>query len=111
MPTAPVSPPWRLDGADVLVVVRVTPRAGRDGLGEIAVLGDGAVVLTVKVRALPADGAANAAVAALVADAAGVPKSRAAVVAGPRSRVKTIRLTGAGAAGLAALQTAAAPGT
>lgn len=74
--------------------VRLTPKASRDRLGRREVLADGNEVVVAHVRALPADGAANAALEVLVAKAAGVPKSRVAVVAGKTSRVKTLRLDG-----------------
>ena len=53
-------------------------------------------------------GAANAALEALVAKAAGVPKSRVEVISGKTSRVKTLRLSGDPAAITAALEAAVA---
>jgi uncharacterized protein (TIGR00251 family) len=69
--------------------VRVIPRAHRD---ELAGERDGA--LLVRITAPPVDGKANAAVCAFVARAAGLPKSRVAVVRGTSSRDKTLELAG-----------------
>lgn len=75
--------------------VRLTPRSGRDRIGAFERLADGNEVLVVHVRALPAEGAANAALVALLAAEVGVPKSKLAVVAGHASRVKTVAIPGA----------------
>jgi hypothetical protein len=69
--------------------VRVQPRSRRD---EVAGERDGAVVL--RVRAPPVDGRANAAVCALVAARAGVPKSAVSVLRGAGSRDKVLRVEG-----------------
>jgi uncharacterized protein len=86
----------RRDGADILVDVRLTPRGGKDALDGFKALSDGRVVVAARVRVAPEDGKANAAIAALLATVAGVPKSSAAVVGGATARVKTIRLARAG---------------
>jgi uncharacterized protein YggU (UPF0235/DUF167 family) len=78
--------------------VRVTPRAGRDEV--VGVSGDGE--LLVKVRAAPADGAANVAVLRTIAAAAGVAPSRLQLVRGATSRTKTVSIAGATAAELKA---------
>lgn len=67
--------------------VRVIPNAGRD---EIVGLKDG--VLKVKVRAVPEDGRANAAVCALIAREAGCRAREVRIVAGERSRTKVLEL-------------------
>jgi uncharacterized protein len=54
--------------------------------------------LRVRVSAVPDKGKANAAVAALLARALGVPKSAVSVVSGETARLKTIAVTGDGAA-------------
>ncbi len=92
------------DGDDLLLRVRLTPRADRDRLEGVQVMSDGAEVLAARVRAVPEDGKANAALCALVAAAAGVPKSRMALEAGATRRVKTLRIEGADAATEAALR-------
>lgn len=98
--------PIRRDGADLLVEVRLTPRGGADRIDGTKALSDGRAVVAARVKAVPEDGKANAAVAALLAATAGLPKSAGAVVSGPTSRLKTIRLTNAGAEAEARLREA-----
>lgn len=66
------------------LTVRVTPRAGRDAVEGF----DAAGMLRVRVRAAPAEGAANAAVAQLLARALGLPGRDVVLVAGASARVK-----------------------
>ncbi|HEX4806131.1 MAG TPA: DUF167 domain-containing protein [Conexibacter sp.] len=67
--------------------VRVIPRAARD---QLAGTRDGR--LLVRVTAPPLDGRANAAVCALLAKAAGVPKGAVSVVRGETSRDKRVQI-------------------
>ena len=67
--------------------VRVTPGARTESISIV----DGGV--QVKVRAKPQDGAANAAVAALVAKALGIPKSHCRLLRGATSREKVLAVT------------------
>jgi uncharacterized protein len=60
----------------------------------------GAVVI--RVTAPPVDGKANAALCALVAERAGVPRSQVDVVRGMTSRDKVVRVEGVDAAALRA---------
>lgn len=85
---------FRHEGGALLVSVRLTPRAHRDTLEGLETLSNGTTVVAARVRAIPEDGAANAALAELVAKAAGVPKRDAAVVAGMTARLKTVRVAG-----------------
>lgn len=97
MPTASFSEerPWRIDDKGTLIVtVRLTPRGGRDALDGIAVLSDGRAVIRARVRVAAEDGAANAALMAMLAKAAGVPASAASLKGGHRMRLKTIALAG-----------------
>jgi uncharacterized protein (TIGR00251 family) len=82
----------------VEVAVRVRPRARRDGLAGVR---DGRML--VDVTAPPVDGKANAAVCAVVAAAAGVPRSAVSVVRGAAARDKLLRVDGDEAAVRAAL--------
>lgn len=93
------------DGVEVLI--RATPKGGRDALDGTADLADGRTVLKVRVRAAPEDGAATAAVARVIAEAAGIAPSRVRLVAGATARVKTFRLDGDPAALSAALRSRA----
>lgn len=69
--------------------VRVIPRAGRDAIDGSR---DGALLL--RVAAPPLDGAANAAVCRLIADALAVPATDVTVIAGAASRRKVVRVRG-----------------
>lgn len=86
--------PYRIDGASVLLTVRLTPRGGRDAIEGVEVLGDGKAVLTARVRAAAHDGEANAALVALLARAFGVAKRKIAFHSGETGRVKTLRIAG-----------------
>lgn len=83
------------DGA--ILAVRVIPRAGRS---RIAGIRDGA--LLVRLAAAPVDGAANAALLVLLADAMQLPRRSLALTAGERSRDKRVRIAGVSASTLAA---------
>ncbi|MEP9355618.1 DUF167 family protein [Xanthobacter sp. KR7-65] len=78
------------DGVEV--TIRATPRGGRDALDGVAVLSDGREILKVRVRAVPEDGAATAAVAKVIAAAAGVAASQVRLTSGATARVKTFRI-------------------
>ncbi len=99
---------WRATASGGDLRVRLTPKASRDAIGRRERLSDGNEVVIAHVRALPADGEANAALEALVAKAVGVAKSRVSVVSGKTSRVKVLRIEGDGAAIVAALDRAVA---
>jgi uncharacterized protein (TIGR00251 family) len=79
--------PTRSDAA--LLRVRVQPRASRD-----AVTGWREGVLAVRVTAPPVEGAANAAVRALLAGALDVPPSAVSVLRGERGRDKLVQVAG-----------------
>jgi len=75
--------------ARAVIRVRVQPRASRD---ELAGWRDD--TLRVRVTAPPLDGRANAALRALIADAAGVPTSAVGIVGGERGRDKLVSVAG-----------------
>jgi uncharacterized protein len=104
-----VAPPFALTPAGLRVVVRVTPRSSRDALDGIAELADGRSVLKLRVRAVPEDGRANAAVVKLIAKALGVAASAVHIESGETARLKTIFVAGAGAAELGRLADLALP--
>jgi uncharacterized protein YggU (UPF0235/DUF167 family) len=82
----------------VTITVRVTPRAGRDEVAGVGPAGE----LLVKVRAAPADGAANDAVLRVIAAAVDVAPSRLQLVRGATSRTKVVSIAGASEAELRA---------
>lgn len=85
--------PWRTLDRAVELRVRVTPKASRDEVCGLEETADGPAIKT-RVRALPADGAANAAIEKLIAGWLGVPKSSVTVSRGMRSRVKILVIDG-----------------
>lgn len=87
---APAERAIRIDGGDLRLRVRLTPKASRDAIGALETLADGSEVLLCRVRALPSEGAANAALEALVARTAGVGRTRVEVVSGHGARIKTV---------------------
>jgi uncharacterized protein YggU (UPF0235/DUF167 family) len=89
-----MSPPFRLreDGIDLFV--RLTPKAALDRIDGVEATDDGRSHLKARVRAVPENGAANAALQRLLARAIGIPASSVSVVAGHTSRLKTLRVLG-----------------
>ena len=73
----------------VLIAVRVVPRAARAGLAGIR---DNAVL--VRLNAAPAEGAANAELIEVLADALGVARRAVSITRGERSRRKTVLIRG-----------------
>ncbi len=76
------------------LAVRLTPRGGRDAIEGWTRDAQGRPLLKVRVAAAPVDGAANAALIALVAAALKLPKSRLALVAGASAKVKQLEAAG-----------------
>jgi uncharacterized protein len=87
--------PWRTDAEGLTIVVRLTPKAGRDAIDGIEQLGDGRTVLKVRVRAPPFEGEANAALLRLVASSLGVSGRQVSLVAGANARIKRLQVAGA----------------
>lgn len=92
--TVPASQvPWRAGSGCVIVRVRITPKSSKDVIDGVEDTADGPA-LKARVRAVPADGAANAALTKLLADWLGVPKSSVKLAHGGKSRVKSVEITG-----------------
>jgi uncharacterized protein YggU (UPF0235/DUF167 family) len=72
----------------------LTPKSSRDALEGLETLADGQCVLKARVRAVPEDGKANAALAALVAKSLKIPASRVRLATGASSRHKVLMLSG-----------------
>jgi len=92
-----------------MLSVRLTPKGGRDAVDGVARLADGTAVLKARVRPPAQDGAANAALRALLAKALGVAAARVHLTAGAAARVKTVKIDGDGRALAAALEQLIAP--
>lgn len=78
-----------------MLLVRLTPRGGRDALDGRQALSDGRMVPAARVRAILQNGAANAALEILLARKLGDAGRAMKVVAGATSRLKTIRFQAA----------------
>ena len=96
--------PWAVAADGLVVTVRLTPRAGRDAIDGIGRLSDGRTVLRARVAAAPSDGAANSALARLLAHTAGVAPRDVTLVGGGTSRIKRILIKGNASAVVAALE-------
>ncbi|MFO1012946.1 MAG: DUF167 family protein [Caulobacteraceae bacterium] len=83
-------------------MVRLTPRAGVDRVEGWASDEKGRPILKIKVAAAPVDGAANAALIALLAKTLRVPKSAVRLLAGETARIKRLEIAGLAEADLAA---------
>jgi uncharacterized protein (TIGR00251 family) len=79
----------KMTAAGILLDVVVAPRASKE-----RVLGAHDGSLKVALTAPPVDGAANAALAAFLAEGLGLPKSAVTLVRGRTSRRKTVLLAG-----------------
>ena len=75
--------------SECTISVRVIPRASKAGIAGMR--GD---AILVRLTAPPVDGAANAELIDLLADALGVPKRTVSIVSGERSRQKRVRVEG-----------------
>ena len=80
------------------LTVRVTPRGGRDAVEGWGRDEAGRSALKLRVAAAAADGAANAAVIALLAKTLGRPKSAVRILRGDTARVKQVEIDGLDAA-------------
>ena len=85
--------PWRTGAGCVIVRVRLTPKSSIEGVEGVGATPEGAA-FTAKVRAVPAEGEANAALERLVARWLDVPKSTVRVTHGAKSRVKSLTISG-----------------
>lgn len=95
---------WSVTPDGLLLLVRLTPRGGRDDIDGVETLSDGRQVLKARVRAVPAEGEANAALLALLAKALALPRSQLSLVAGATARMKTVLARGDSQVLLATLQ-------
>jgi uncharacterized protein (TIGR00251 family) len=85
---ASASAPWRRGAGCVIVRVRLTPKSSKDAVDGIE------ETVEARVRAVPADGAANAALLKLLAQWIGVGQASLRLAKGGKSRVKSVEITG-----------------
>jgi len=97
--------PWQpASGGGLRLAVRLTPKAGRNGVTGIKPTAAGGGELDVRVTAVPEKGRANAALIALLAKALQVPAGAITLVAGDTDRHKQLHIAGDAAALGRALQ-------
>lgn len=89
----PAHLPWRIATGCVIVRVRITPKSSKDAVDGIETTAEGPA-LKARVRAVPSEGEANAALLTLLAKWLGVAKSSVRLAQGGKSRVKSIEITG-----------------
>jgi uncharacterized protein len=89
-----MSAPFRLRADGIDLFIRLTPKSSGDRFEGVETSADGRSHLKARVRAVPENGAANAALERLVAKALGVPVSAVSVIAGGTARLKTLRVAG-----------------
>jgi uncharacterized protein YggU (UPF0235/DUF167 family) len=85
---------WSATPDGLAIVIRLTPRGGRDRLDGVETLADGRQVLKARVRAAPSEGEANAALIALLAAEFQVSRSQISLTAGASARLKRIVVRG-----------------
>ena len=86
--------PWQRTATGLRLIVRLTPRGGRDALGGVRQNQAGRAHLLARVSSPPVEGAANAALVRLIAKALGVAKSAVAITSGETARIKTLEIAG-----------------
>ena len=74
--------------------MRLTPRGGRDTVEGWSVDSAGQEYLRVRVRAVPEDGKANAALVALLAKELDIPRASVTIVNGAKARLKIVKAHG-----------------
>ena len=89
-----MSAAWTAAPDGIVVTVRLTPKGGRDAIDGIETLSDGSNVLKVRVRAIPSEGEANAALGRVLARALAVPPRDVEIISGQTSRIKRVRISG-----------------
>ena len=91
--TATSDPLCRPVANGIALRVRLTPKSSRDEIAGTEATAEG-LALKARVRAVPEDGRANAALEVLVADWLSVAKGTVAVTSGAKSRIKRVTVTG-----------------
>ena len=88
------APAWVATPNGVVITVRLTPRGARDAIDGIETRADGSTVLKVRVRAIPSEGEANAALGRVLAKVLAVPPRDVEIVSGHTSRIKRVKISG-----------------
>ena len=84
---------WRHGDAGLIVRFRLTPKSSKDAVEGLSVTAEGPA-FQARVRAIPEDGAANAALELLVSEWLQVPKRSVRLATGGKSRLKSVTISG-----------------
>jgi uncharacterized protein YggU (UPF0235/DUF167 family) len=90
----PVGGFFRLRPEGLDLFVRLTPKSATNAVEGIGMSADGTSHLKARVRAVPENGAANAALEKLLAAWLALPKRDVKMITGGTSRLKTVRVSG-----------------
>jgi uncharacterized protein len=93
-PDAAAAQPYQPHPGGVRLVVRLTPRATRNGVDGVVVGADGRAALQLRVAARPVEGAANRALTAYLAAELDLRRSDVRIAAGETARLKRLDLAG-----------------
>jgi uncharacterized protein (TIGR00251 family) len=85
---------FRKERDGITLFVRLTPKSARDAIEGVEATDDGRAHLKARVRAVPEDGKANAALEKLLAKWLGLAPRDISIASGATSRLKQIRISG-----------------
>lgn len=85
---------FRKEDNGVTLFVRLTPKSSRDAIEGVAPLDNGRACLRVRVRAVPEEGKANAALEKLLAKWIALAPRNVTVTSGATSRLNQVRISG-----------------
>lgn len=85
---------FRKEVDGVMLFVRLTPKSSKDAIEGVEAMDDGRAHIKARVRAIPEDGKANAALIKLLGKWLDVAPRNITLAAGATSRLKQVRLEG-----------------
>ncbi len=85
---------FRKERDGVTLFVRLTPKSAKDAIEGVEVTADGRAHVRMRVRAVPEDGKANAALQKLLAKALGLAPRDVVITSGATSRLKQVKISG-----------------
>lgn len=101
--------PWSAIPGGVALMVRLTPKGGRDSIDGVEALADGRSVLKARVRVAPSEGEANAALVRMIARALDIPARSVVIAGGATARLKRLTVAGDAPTLIARLEKLTAP--
>lgn len=85
---------FRKERDGITLFVRLTPKSAKDAVEGVEATDDGRAHLKARVRAVPEDGKANAALEKLLAKWLGIAARDVSIGAGATSRLKQVKISG-----------------